>query len=190
MVILFCWRPYQPLIVILPPCLTLSNIRYVSRVKWSNLEKGLALSSTPRCSSYWKGSHLVAFDYGRQLHFLLTILFRILCLIISYFLFLKRFSKKIKIASLTILDCILFIKKYCKIQLGSQYGTRKKSHSAVTKWCTGREWPVNCMTIISARWRSNMPFQRRRKCIFRWPVMGRDPGGVEAYPYLHVGVWW
>ena len=39
----------------------------------------------------------------------------------------------------------------------------KKSHRAVTKWCTGREWPVNCMTVISARWRSHMPFQRRRK---------------------------
>ena len=25
---------------------------------------------------------------------------------------------------------------------------------------TGREWPVNSMTVISAWWRSNMPFQR------------------------------
>ena len=30
----------------------LNNIRYVSRVKWSNLGKGVALSSTPWCSSY------------------------------------------------------------------------------------------------------------------------------------------
>ena len=35
-----------------------------------------------------------------------------------------------------------------------------KSHSTVINWCTGREWPVNCMTVISAWWRSNMPFQR------------------------------
>ena len=35
-----------------PPCLTLSNIRHVSRVKWSNPRKGVALSPTPRCSSY------------------------------------------------------------------------------------------------------------------------------------------
>ena len=41
--------------------------------------------------------------------------------------------------------------------------TGLKSHGTVTDWCTGREWPVNCMTIISAWWRSNMPFQRRRK---------------------------
>ena len=31
-----------------------------------------------------------------------------------------------------------------------------------TKWCTGRECSVNCMTVISARWRLNMAFQRRR----------------------------
>ena len=42
-------------------------------------------------------------------------------------------------------------------------GQGKKSRGAVTKWCTEREWPVNCMTVISARWRSNMPFQRRWK---------------------------
>ena len=35
------------------PCLTLSNTRYVSRVKWSNQgKKGVAPSSTPQCSSY------------------------------------------------------------------------------------------------------------------------------------------
>ena len=48
------------------PCLTLSNIRYVLRVKWSNPWKGVAPSPTPRCSSYWKKSLLVALDYGRQ----------------------------------------------------------------------------------------------------------------------------
>ena len=35
-----------------PPCLTLSIIRYVSRVKWSNPGKGVSPSSKPRCSSY------------------------------------------------------------------------------------------------------------------------------------------
>ena len=64
-------------------------------------------------------------------------------------------------------------------ELGWQYGTGLKSHGTVTNLCTGREWPVNCMTVISARWRSNMPFQRRRKCIFRWPLMGRDWVDVE-----------
>ena len=47
-------------------CLTLSNIRYVSSVKWSNPGKGVAPSPTPRCSSYWKGSFRIALDYARQ----------------------------------------------------------------------------------------------------------------------------
>ena len=37
---------------LIPPCLTLCNIRYVSRVKWSNPGKGVAPSPAPRCSSY------------------------------------------------------------------------------------------------------------------------------------------
>ena len=53
---------------LMPPCLTLSNIRYVSRVKWSNPGKGVAPFPTPRCSSYWKGSLLVALDCGRQIY--------------------------------------------------------------------------------------------------------------------------
>ena len=45
---------YQRLLkwYLIPTCLTLSNIRYVSRVKWSNPGKGVAPSPTPRCSSY------------------------------------------------------------------------------------------------------------------------------------------
>ena len=35
-----------------------------------------------------------------------------------------------------------------------------KYHGTLIDWCTGREWPVNSMTVISAWWRSNMPFQR------------------------------
>ena len=71
-------------------------------------------------------------------------------------------------------------------ELGWQYGTGLRSHGTVTNWCTGREWPVNCMTVISARWRSNMPFQRRRKCVFRWPVMGRYWVGFQLlYNSVH-----
>ena len=53
----------------MPPCLTLSNIRYVSRVKLCNPEKGVASSPTPQSSSYWKGSLQVSLDYGRQLYY-------------------------------------------------------------------------------------------------------------------------
>ena len=55
------------------PCLTLSNTRYVSMVKWSNLGKGVAPSPTPRCSRYWKGSFLVAIDYGCQQCYLVRV---------------------------------------------------------------------------------------------------------------------
>ena len=53
---------------LIPPCLTLSIIRYVSRVKWSNPGKGVAPSPTSWCSSYWKGSLLVTLNYGHQLY--------------------------------------------------------------------------------------------------------------------------
>ena len=42
----------------IPLCLTLSNIRYVSRVKWSNPGKGLAPSPPHWFSNYWKGCQL------------------------------------------------------------------------------------------------------------------------------------
>ena len=38
-----------------------------------------------------------------------------------------------------------------------------KSRGTFTDWCTGRERSVNCMTVISAWWRSNMQFQGRWK---------------------------
>ena len=41
---------------LMPPCLILSIIRYGSRVKWVSLEKGVAPSPIPRCSSYRKVS--------------------------------------------------------------------------------------------------------------------------------------
>ena len=39
---------------LMPPCLTLSIIRYGSRVKWSNPGKGVAASPTPWCSKLSK----------------------------------------------------------------------------------------------------------------------------------------
>ena len=52
---------------LIPPCISLSIIRYISKVKWSNPGNRVAPSPTPCCSSNWKGSFLVALDYGRQL---------------------------------------------------------------------------------------------------------------------------
>ena len=55
---------------LMPPCLTLNIIRYRSRVKWSNLGKGVAPSSTTWRSRYWKVSLRVTLDYGCQLYLL------------------------------------------------------------------------------------------------------------------------
>ena len=52
---------------LISPCLTLSIIRYVSRVKWSHPRKGVVPSPIPWCSSYWKGSLQVTLDYSLQL---------------------------------------------------------------------------------------------------------------------------
>ena len=54
------------------PGLTLSIIRYVSRVKWRNPGKGVVPSLTPRHSSYWKESLCVNLDYGCQLYLLIV----------------------------------------------------------------------------------------------------------------------
>ena len=55
----------------MPPYLTFSIIKFWSRVKWSNLRKGITHSPTPWCSSYRKGILGVIVDYGRQLYFTL-----------------------------------------------------------------------------------------------------------------------
>ena len=46
--------------------LSTQQYKVLLRVKWSNPGKGVALSPTPWCSSYWKGSLLVALNYGQQ----------------------------------------------------------------------------------------------------------------------------
>ena len=53
---------------LMPPCLTLSIIRYVSKVKWNNKGNGVAPSPTPWCRIYRKGNLQVTIDYGRQLY--------------------------------------------------------------------------------------------------------------------------
>ena len=67
---------------LMPPCLTLSIIRWGSRVKWINPGKGVAPSPTSRCSSYWKGSLRITLDYGRQLCFAYSFKYLVLIQII------------------------------------------------------------------------------------------------------------
>ena len=49
----------------------LNTQHYKVRIKGKveQLGKGVALSPTPQCSSYWKGSFRVVLDYGHQLYF-------------------------------------------------------------------------------------------------------------------------
>ena len=63
---------------LMPPCLTLSFIRYEWRVKRINPGKGVTLLPTPRCSSYWKGrlrvtlSNFTFFTYSARKQILQT----------------------------------------------------------------------------------------------------------------------
>ena len=76
---------------LIPPGLTLSIIRYVSRVKWSNLGKGVAPSPTLRCNSYWKGNFQVALDYHHQLNLLIFHLQKTALLVQILFLYKESF---------------------------------------------------------------------------------------------------
>ena len=52
---------------LIPPCLTLSIIRYGSRVKWSNPRKEIAPFPRSWCCSFRKGNLRVTLNYGRPL---------------------------------------------------------------------------------------------------------------------------
>ena len=57
---------------LIPPCLTDSMIRYISRVKWNNPGKRVVPFPKSQLSSYWTKSIRVILDYGHQLHFILS----------------------------------------------------------------------------------------------------------------------
>ena len=57
-------------------------------------------------------------------------------------------------------------------KLADEMGRAKKSHDTLIDWRTGRECPVNCMTVISAWWRLNMRFQRSSgRSSGRWTII-------------------
>ena len=108
---------------LMPPCLTLSIIRYGSRVKWNDTGKGVVPSPT-RCSSYWKRKPSVTLNYGRQLYLLTYIS------IITSFLSRQRndlFLKKI----ITGVDkiCLLY-----NVQCKSSGLSRMNLHSPPQRW--------------------------------------------------------
>ena len=64
----------------------LSIIRYGSKLNWSNPRNEVVPSPTPWCSTKWKGSFQVAFDYGRQLYLYIYIYIYIwfVCYLMAY----------------------------------------------------------------------------------------------------------
>ena len=56
-------------------------------------------------------------------------------------------------------------------KFANKMGQAKKSHDTLIDWRTGREWPLNCMTVISAWWRLNMRCQTSRgRSSGRWTI--------------------
>ena len=98
------------------PCLTLSIIRYGSVVKWNNPGKGVMPSSTPWCSSYWKGSLRVALNYNRHLY-LLYLLYIHKTFVNNFYKYLKLYTKLRK-------NFIILTKNIC---LGSDSATSRST---------------------------------------------------------------
>ena len=73
-----------------------------------------------------------------------------------------------------------YLKEITWVDLADEMG-QGKAHDTPIDWCTGREWPVNCTTVISAGWRSIMPFQRSSgRSSGRWTIiqLGQDRSQV------------
>ena len=127
---------------LIAPCLTLSNIRYISRVKWSNPTKGVAPFPTPRCSSYWKGSLRVTLDKGRRLYnFTTSFLF--------IYLFIYQFVGICK-------DLKNYIYIYIYIYIMNHYISFFKSMHIVTNWCFSLNISVvkSFYVLLKWSWRS------------------------------------
>ena len=115
--------------------------------------------------------------------FIIILSLLLLSLLLTILLLLSYYHYYYIIIIICLFDCLTFppllqlyidlrpkhaIPKWCTGSYGKKLRRRAwltiwdevKSHGTVIDWCTRREWPVNCMTVISAWWRSNMPFQR------------------------------
>ena len=121
---------------LLVPCLTLSIIRYGSRVKWNNPGKGVTPSPTPWCSSYWKGSLQVTLDYGRQ-HYLPNI-----GMMVTVFANGPRDLDSVQgwvipKAKKIVLDASLLNTQHYKVWIRSKVEpSRERSSTLPTPWCS------------------------------------------------------
>ena len=79
---------------LISPCLALSIIRFVPRVKWGNPRKGVAPFLTPQCGRYWKENLRVALDEGRRLYITIIYNFLLCSYRISYCILLRAWLKR------------------------------------------------------------------------------------------------
>ena len=128
----------------IPTFLTLSNIRYVSRVKWRNPGKGVGASPTLRCTSYWKRCLLVALGNGRQIYFTYYVVLRysqnvILLRSVFQLLYVSIFSNCLSFTNLHILGRV---KNICNILartcLWPVYYMTEEDGALKDTWC-GRQ---------------------------------------------------
>ena len=68
--------------------LNIQHYKVRMRSKWSNSGKEVVPSSTPRCSSYWKGSLRVAPEYSRPIYYI-CIYIHIWCVVKSIAVFIE-----------------------------------------------------------------------------------------------------
>ena len=130
---------------LIPPCLTLSIIRYVSRVKWSHPGKGVAPSPTPRCSSYWKESLQVALDYSRQLYLVFTLEHLFVSMQLWFQVFLSNTNNLpniiwFKLLLLLIIIILILLSKQLLFQVTVKTHNLSLWHQifrGVSSWCNG-----------------------------------------------------
>ena len=67
---------------LIPPCLTLSNIRYVSRVKWRNSGKGVVLSPIPGVVAIEKGAFWSPLTTVANVTYLLYVTYIIIIIVV------------------------------------------------------------------------------------------------------------
>ena len=92
---------------LITPCLTLSIIRYRSRVKWSNPGNGVASSPTLWCSSYLKGRLGVTLNYDRQFYFIYIYVY-IYIYIYIYMCVCVCVCVYIKFAKMNVQHCVIW----------------------------------------------------------------------------------
>ena len=131
---------------LIPPCLTLSNIRYISSVKWSNPGKGVAPSPTPRCCSYLKGSLLVFLEYSQLNYFVrpIGIMIRVFTNGVGVWGSIPRRVIQ-KTGTWYRLDTALLNTQHYKLRIKSKLSNPRKAPSLAPRRCS--YWKGNLLIV-------------------------------------------